>query len=335
MKKIAVAGFGFMGKTHTLNILKNKDLKLSAIVDINPDLAGKDLFAGTGNFSTGNISADDLSDIHTYTSLDDCMETEDLDAVVISVHTNLHYEMAKKALLLGKHVFIEKPFCLDIGQAEELINLAGQKERILMVGHVVRFMPPYEKLRQWIVSRQFGELKFLSFTRFSGIPGWGQWKDSKVTGTSGGALFDLVIHDIDFAGYLLGTPSDIKCTCLPGGLSEHDYISALWNYRDTGVSVRIEGGNIFHTSFPFQAGYIARFENASVQYHTFKGDVIQIADEGGMEEVAAGDAGEGFFNEIDYFAQCMKSGTPPYRCMPASALESIKLCYSHINKPEL
>ena len=143
---------------------------------------------------------------HKYSNLDDCLQSEDIDAVNICVHTNLHYEMTKKALLRGKHVFLEKPFCLDIKQAEELINLAEEKKKILMVGHVVRFMPPYRKLKQWIDSKEFGELKFLSLSRFCGLPGWGQWKEKSISGTSGGALFDLVIHDIDFANYVLGIP---------------------------------------------------------------------------------------------------------------------------------
>ena len=75
-----------------------------------------------------------------------------------------------------------------------------------MVGHVVRFMPPYQKLKKWIDSKEFGNLKFLSLSRFCGIPSWGQWKEKNVKDLSGGALFDLVIHDIDFANYLLGMP---------------------------------------------------------------------------------------------------------------------------------
>ena len=57
MNKVAVVGFGFMGMTHTLNILKNKDLKLVAIVDVNPELIEKNLHSKGGNFSTGNIDA--------------------------------------------------------------------------------------------------------------------------------------------------------------------------------------------------------------------------------------------------------------------------------------
>jgi predicted dehydrogenase len=330
MNKVAVVGFGFMGITHTLNILKNPDLVLKAIVDINPDLIEKNLQSGIGNFSTGNINAAELAGISKYSSLDDCLRSEDIDAVNICTHVNLHYEMTKKALLNDKHVFLEKPFCIDLRQAEELIELAQKRKKILMVAHVVRFMPPYQQLKKWIGSKEFGNLKFLSFSRYCGIPSWGQWKEKNIKDLSGGALFDLVIHDIDFANYLLGMPSEIKCNYLPGGNSKHDYVSAMWSYDKIKVHVKIEGGSIFHSSFPFQASYMAQFDNASVLFTTLKGDVIQIADNESIREVSAGDGGDGYYNEIAYFAECLRNNTQPEECTPESSLQAIQLCYNHI-----
>lgn len=328
MKKVAIAGFGFMGMTHTINILRNKDLELKAIIDINPGLIN--INQKGGNLSTGQISRDDFEKIHKYESLEDCLHNEELDAVHICVHTNLHYEMAKCCLLHDKNVFIEKPFCLDVNQAEELIGLSEKRRKILMIGHVVRFMPPYQKLKQWIDTEQYGKLKFLSMTRFCGIPAWGQWKEKEVTGTSGGALFDLVIHDIDYVNSILGVPDEIKPCTLPGKFSKHDYISAMWTYRDKDIHVKIEGGNIFHSNFPFQAGYMAHFEKASIVYSSSKGDVITISNDDSVTDVLAGEAGEGYYNEIDYFVQSLINNTKPAECLPESSLESVKLCYKHL-----
>lgn len=330
MNKVAVVGFGFMGITHTLNILKNPDLELKAIVDLNPDQIEKKLRSGIGNFSTGNIDAAALEGISKYSSLDACLQSEDIDAVNICTHVNLHYEMTKTALLNDKHVFLEKPFCIDIPQAEELIDLSIKRKKILMVGHVVRFMPPYQKLKKWIGNKEFGNLKFLSFSRYCGVPSWGQWKEKNVKDMSGGALFDLVIHDIDFANYLLGLPSEIKCSYLPGENSNHDYISAMWSYDKTKVHVKIEGGSIFHSSFPFQASYMAQFDDASVLFTTLKGDVIQVADNESVKEVSSGDGGDGYYNEIAYFAECLKNNLQPVECSPESSLQAIQLCYNHI-----
>lgn len=331
MKKVAILGFGFMGMTHAESILKNSDLDLVAIVDKNPKAVEEKLSSGAGNFAVGEIRHEKIAKIRQYTSLDDCLEFEDLDAVHICVHTDLHYEMTRKVLLHGKHVFLEKPFCLDMQQADSLIKLAKEKDRILMIGHVVRFMPPYQKLKEFIDNETFGKLKFLSLTRFSGVPAWGEWMERRSSfGSTGGALFDLMIHDIDYVNYILGLPGSIKCDYLPGLLSEHDYISALWSYFSPDVKVKIEGGNVFHSGFPFQAGYMAQFEKASIQYSTMKGDVIQVATDTKLEEVPSGSAGDGFYNEIDYFAKCICQNRPPVECMPESSLQTIQLCYDHL-----
>jgi hypothetical protein len=107
-------------------------------------------------------------------------------------------------------------------------------------------------------------------------------------------------------------------------------VTALWSYFDKDINIKIEGGNIFHSSFPFQAGYMAHFEHASIQYSTVKGDVIQIASDTQLEEIPSGSAGDGFSNEIAYFAQCINQNRAPLACMPESALQTIQLCYDHL-----
>jgi len=331
MKKIAVIGFGFMGITHALNILKNENLELVAIIDKNKDAIERGLHSGEGNFSTGAIDPEKIKKIHIYTTLDACIQSKQLDAVHICVHTDLHFEIAKKALESGLHVLVEKPFCLNIRQGEELIALAKGKGLVLMVAHVVRFMPPYQKLKEWIDKEEYGKLKFLSLSRFSGVPLWGQWKEKQADfGTSGGALFDLVIHDFDFVIHLLGNPERINSYYLPGRLSKHDYVNATWEYPAKDMKVKIEGGNIFHSSFPFQAGFMAQFERASVCYSTFQPDFINVSDNNKIEKVPAGDLGDGYYQEVAYFARCMENDLQPLECLPESSLEAIKVCYKHV-----
>ena len=331
MKKVAVVGFGFMGMTHASHLLNLKGVKLVAIVDKDIEGIAAKLNSKTGNFSTKNIDPKVLAGIQKFTSLEECLEKSDIDTVHICVHTDLHAALAEQAMLAGKHVFLEKPMTLDLQKGQALIDISTKMGLMFMVGHVLRFMPPYRVLRKWIDKKEFGNLKFLSMSRFSGVPGWGQWKEKqKNFGSSGGALFDLLIHDIDFVNYLFGSPDSIESKVLPGLLSNHDYVDAMWNYGNSGVKVKLEGGNIFQTGFPFQAGYIAAFEKASVQFSTFFPDIIKIAEGENLREVPASDGTDGFFNEIEYFYQCLGHGASPIECMPQSSLETIKLCYKHI-----
>ncbi|MDO5524447.1 MAG: Gfo/Idh/MocA family oxidoreductase [Bacteroidia bacterium] len=327
---IVVVGFGFMGMTHTLNILKNPNLHLKAIVDRVPDNILDKLNEQSGNFSTESIEADQLAGVKTYSGLAECLQAEKPDACIIAVHTALHFEMAKMALEAGVNVFVEKPFCLNVEEGEQLIELARSQNKVLMVGHVVRFMPAYETLKRWIDTQEFGQLEFLKLSRFTGIPAWGQWKDrQKDFGSSGGALFDLVIHDIDFAQWVCGVPNTIEAQVLPGKLSHHDYISALWKYNPSNVIVKIDGGNTFHAAYPFQASFSARFENASVFYSSLDPHTIQVTTDTDTTVVSGGDANQGFADELYYFTDCIRSGVRPEKCTPESALESVRICHRH------
>lgn len=331
MKRVAVIGFGFMGMVHSQNILKCEGLELAAIIEKDTDSVSQKINDPVGNFSTGDTDAEAMCQIPVYASLILCLKEQELDAVHICVHTDLHYLLAKEALNLGLHVLVEKPFVLDVEKGEELIQLAKSKQRILMVAHVVRFMSPYKKLLEIINSGQYGKLNFLSLTRFSGVPAWGQWKEKQANfGVSGGALFDLIIHDIDFAAFVFGKPESIAHSTLPGKLSKHDYLNATWNYPSKELVVKIEGGNIFHANFPFHAAYTAVFEKATVSFSSNDSEKIYIDNDTERITLPANELGDGYFNEITLFAESIKAGLLPRKYSPESALETIRLCYRHV-----
>jgi hypothetical protein len=104
----------------------------------------------------------------------------------------------------------------------------------------------------------------------------------------------------------------------------------MWSYNMKNVHVKIEGGFTFHGSFPFQAGYMAQFRDASVVYSSLKGDIIQIADETTVREFPAGDAGMGYYNEMAYFAECLNKGAAPELCLPSASLKAVEICYNHL-----
>ena len=329
MKKlrVAVIGFGFMGKTHAKNILGSELMELSAIVD---NRAGA-IMQVSGNIDTGGIDTGILDKINKYSSLDDCLAKEKLDAVFVCVHTLLHYDMAMKCMQNGLHVFIEKPFVLNVEEGESLIAEAEKRNLRLNVGHVVRYMPAYAKLYELYKAGAYGDLKFISLTRSSGVPDWGEWgKRREDFGSSGGALFDLVIHDIDFLQYMLGIPDSVDSVCLPGVLSDHDYVSAFWRYNNNDIYVKVEGGQVFHSRYPFEATIKAVFERASVSWSSSSGQEMKIADNDGLHVIELGDANDGYKIEAELFAQSIISGDCNSGTIANSALDTVKLCHRHI-----
>jgi hypothetical protein len=122
---------------------------------------------------------------------------------------------------------------------------------------------------------------------------------------------------------------------LPGKLSNQDYVSAFWKYNDSGVEVKIEGGNTFHSTFPFQAGFSAQFDKASVFYTSLKPETISVSTDTEITSIPAGDSNDGFSNEIEYFTDCMESMVSPVECLPESALLSVQICYDHLKTTEI
>ena len=116
-----------------------------------------------------------------------------VDAVMIVTPVETHYELAKAALLKNKDVFVEKPLAISTKEAEELINLAEQRSRILMVGHTFLFNPAVRKVKDLIESGELGDIYYISMTRVNlGI----HRKDCNV-------IWDLASHDLSILYYWL------------------------------------------------------------------------------------------------------------------------------------
>lgn len=122
----------------------------------------------------------------------DVIKDEKIDAICISTPASSHYEIAKKALTSSKHVLVEKPFVLSSKQGVELIELAKDKERVLMVGHVYLFHPAVEKVKEILASGDLGNVYYTHSTR----TGLGPIREDV------NAAWDLAPHDLSILLYL-------------------------------------------------------------------------------------------------------------------------------------
>ncbi len=313
-KKIAVIGFGFMGVVHAKNIIENDKLELCAIIDNRDNIF--DGIENTGNKGTLDLPIDKLKQVHVYKTLEECVEKEQPDAVSICVPLFMHYEFAQKALNHGLDVLLEKPFCPEVSQCRELIELAKEKNKILMVAHCLRFRPAWKFMAECIKNQCYGKLKMLSMTRKGGMPTWGIWKDLEIRKTCGGGLWDLLIHDIDFTNHHIGIPGSLKVN-----VNVDDYWET--SFEKDGSVVSIKGG-FLHPHAPFEAEYFATFENASLQYSTKDLKKLYISSIDGLEEKKVED--NCYFDEMDYFAECIIERQAPLECLPEEAMRAIEIC---------
>ena len=130
---IGVIGCGHLGKLHTKMFKETNNSFLNGIFDI--------------DHSKAKAVAEEF-DTEVYDSLEDLLKK--VDAVSIAATTTAHYEISKKCLNAGKHIFIEKPITATIPQAEELVNLANSLKLNLQVGHIERFNPALLSVEKYI-----------------------------------------------------------------------------------------------------------------------------------------------------------------------------------------
>jgi predicted dehydrogenase len=125
-----------------------------------------------------------------------------LDAVVVATSVQLHYPMARAALLAGKHVLIEKPMAGSAAHCEELIEIARQKGLVLMVGHTFLYSPAVRRIKEIIDRGDLGEIRYICARRLNlGL----YQKDINVA-------WDLAPHDISIILYLLEQfPESVNC----------------------------------------------------------------------------------------------------------------------------
>jgi UDP-N-acetylglucosamine 3-dehydrogenase len=115
--------------------------------------------------------------------------------VSIAAPTNLHYELARATIRAGCHLLLEKPVCDNLEQARELVSLAETRKLVFAVGHIERFNPAVQALRQLIEIGELGQILTVHNLRVG--PYHGRMPDT-------GIVLDLGIHDVDLISMLLG-----------------------------------------------------------------------------------------------------------------------------------
>lgn len=124
--------------------------------------------------------------------------------VAIAAPAALHHPLAKAALLAGKDVFVEKPLCLDVAEAEELVAIAEQRGRILMVGHLLQYHPCVAEIQRLVRSGELGRLQYVTANRLN----LGKIRQEE------NALWSFAPHDISVILSIVGggLPNQVRCT---------------------------------------------------------------------------------------------------------------------------
>src|SRR5438128_3773216 len=185
MLKLGVIGYGYWGPNIVRNFSSQPDCQLVAICDKNPKAVAQWLSRHPA--------------VHATSNPDDVTSSPKIDAVAIVTPVSTHYELAKKALGNGKHVFVEKPFTATSAQAEELIELANRKNLQIMVDHTFLFNGAVRKIKELIDGGILGPLYYYDSTRVN----LGLFQHDV------NVIWDLAPHDLSIIDYLVGLEPEL------------------------------------------------------------------------------------------------------------------------------
>lgn len=214
---VVVIGVGSWGKNHARVFNELEESNLVGVYDL--DQSKAKLLAKQFN-------------VKAFPSIDEILNSEDVDAVTVASPTSTHGEISLKAIEHGKHILIEKPMTSSIEEAEKIIEKEKESGVVVSVGFIERFNPIVTRSKSLIEKAELGDLVLISARRLG--PYWpDRLKDVDV-------IRDVSIHDIDVFRHLLG--KDPISVYARGGKLRHayfDYAEILLDFGD-GITGFIE-----------------------------------------------------------------------------------------------
>ncbi len=247
-------------------------------------------------------------------SIDEILADKNIDALVIAVPAELHYEISLRALNADKHVFVEKPITLKIEHAQQLINIAREKNKTLMVGHLLQYHPAFLKLKEMVRGGELGNIRYIYSRRLSA---------GKIR-VQENVLYSLAPHDISMVLALVGDEPEkvvgFGADCLTPNIS--DFASVQMEFAN-GIKAHIEVswlnpfkeqrlvvvGEKAMVEFDDQADWDNKLKIYRHRIKTINGEpVIEKAE----PEAIAVAVGEPLKNECEHFLKSCQNGETPY-----------------------
>jgi predicted dehydrogenase len=212
MLRLGVIGYGYWGPNVVRNFAMQPDCRVSAICD--------------GDATARARALSHYPAAHAIADAREIVTSPEIDAVAIVTPVSTHYDLARRALENGKHVFIEKPFTATSEQAEDLIELAERKDLVIMVDHTFLFTGAVRKMKELIDQDVLGRLYYYDSTRVN----LGLFQHDV------NVVWDLAPHDLAIMDHLIGLePERVVATGQAhlNGLEDIAYITLYFPNRVT------------------------------------------------------------------------------------------------------
>ena len=308
---VGILGAGFMGSTHARGYAKVPGVTVAAI--------------SSRTLAKAQALTDEVGGVPTTDDMAIIMDPA-IDAVSITLPTPLHKPMTLAALKAGKHVLLEKPFALTVADCDAMIATWQQSGQTLMIGQTLRFWPEYKAVVEFVQSGAIGKPFSAIATRLSQQPAWSSWFTDPTQ--SGGAVIDLMIHDLDALNWVFGQPQAVYCR-------GRESVPGMWNHMLATVdygsgAALIESSMLLPADYPFSMSLIVHCEQGRVEY-LFKAGGVSVEMGGGIDSVTVYEPGKNYplpvpdkgtdawGAEVAYFVECVQNQRTPAIGTPEQA----------------
>jgi UDP-N-acetylglucosamine 3-dehydrogenase len=315
MLRLGIIGFGHIGRIHAEAAGHVPNVELTAIGTSRPDEARR--LCGP--------------DVRVFTHHADLLQLSDLDAVIVSVPTYLHERLVVEALDRGLSVLCEKPFALDLSSAQRMLDAARRRQKCLMIAQVLRFWPPYVRIKQLADDGTIGPIAAIAAYRLAQYPPWGDWFRDPLK--SGGAILDLQIHDADFVYWLLGSPQEVYAAGLKSSEGSWDQVTSLLRYPHSVAT--LESTYLMPIAWPFTCGIRVTGSRGCVEFLFRVGGNVErreqaesslrlYAHDGSVTEPAVV-KDDMYAAQLRYFVECLTRKQSPDQCPPEETVEVMRI----------
>lgn len=322
MLRLGIAGLGFMGRTYLAACKNIEEISITALCS-RRDPAAALAEADAGNLKCESTQID--SRWKVYSDFDDLVSDREIDAVALCLPTFLHKECAIKALENGKHVICEKPMARSSPEATEMAEAAARTGKLLIPAMCVRFWPAYRWLKEVIGESVFGEVYSAHFKRISPPPSWGA--SHFLNGEkSGGALFDLHIHDVDFIRFCFGEIGSVFARGISRLSGSIDHVAASYEVPGQAV-VTAEASWLSTPSYGFTMRYEVNCRDARLVYDfRTEPDAVWIYEGDSEPRKAEMPAHDAYEAELRAFARLALGKTDSIEVTPVDGIRSLQVC---------
>lgn len=320
MLKVALVGFGGIAQIHRyvywyVAEKLGKPVELVAAFDVNP---AKFTEKTTINIPLGEMTEE--KPIHFYTDMDEMLEKEKPDFVDVCLPTKFHSSVTVDLLNRGYSVLCEKPMSFANADCEAMLKAAKENGRSLMIGQCVRFAPEYEYLQELVANGTYGKVVSSEFYRFSPPPFWSKNAWQLNVKESGGCLFELNIHDVDYVRWIFGDPKEASCV-LESRVLEQDTLECKLNYGEHTATIK---GGWLKPEDAFASGYEVQFEKATVK---LTGGELTVTENGKEETRVEIESREYIIGEIAYWVDILLGKIENTKNPPEGSAKTIALLH--------